>query len=88
MAKILQFLKGKERYYFSMLVQRSTRYFGALPNTEDDSDYARVVEKLNEYYSPQTNLAYELYNFHQTKQKDGKLLGRLPHSTSTARQKL
>ena len=48
--------------------------FDTLPNTGDDSDYATAVEKLNEYFSPQTNIAYEVYNFRQTKQKDGESL--------------
>jgi len=48
--------------------------FDTLPNTGDDSDYATAVKKLNEYFSSQTNIAYEVYNFHQTKQKDGELL--------------
>ena len=43
-------------------------------STGDDSDYATAVEKLNEYVSPQTNIAYEVYNFRQTKQKDGESL--------------
>ena len=44
--------------------------FDTLPNTGDDSDYAKAIEKLNEYFSQQTNTAYEVYNFRQTKQKD------------------
>ena len=48
--------------------------FDTLPNTGDDSDYATTVEKLNKYFSPQTNIAYEVYNFRQTKQKDGESL--------------
>ena len=48
--------------------------FDILPNTGDDNDYATAVEKVNEYFSPQTNIAYEVYNFLQTKQKDGESL--------------
>ena len=48
--------------------------FDTLQNTGDDSDYATAVEKLNEYFSPQTNIAYEVYNFRQTKQKEGESL--------------
>ena len=48
--------------------------FDTLPSSGDDSDYATAVEKLNEYFSPQTNTAYEVYNFRQTKQKDGESL--------------
>ena len=45
--------------------------FDTLPNT---GDYAKTVEKLNEYFSPQTNIAYEVYNFRQTKHKDSESL--------------
>ena len=50
------------------------KIFDTLPNTGDDSDYATAVKRLNECFSPQTNIAYEVYNFHQTKQKDGESL--------------
>ena len=43
--------------------------FDTLPDTGDDNDYATAVEKLNGYFSPRTNIAYEVYNFRQTKQK-------------------
>ena len=49
--------------------------FDTLPDTGDDNDYATAVEKLNGYFSPQTNIAYEVYNFRQTKQKDGESSG-------------
>ena len=46
-----------------------------LPDTGDDNDYAKAVEKLNGQFSPQTNIAYEVYNFRQKKkQKDGESL--------------
>ena len=45
-----------------------------MPDTGDDNDYATAVEKLNGYFSPQTNIAFEVYNFRQTKQKDGESL--------------
>ena len=48
--------------------------FDTLSDTGDDNDYATAVEKLNGYFSPQTNIAYEVYNCRQTKQKDGKSL--------------
>ena len=48
--------------------------FDTLPDTGDDNDYATAVEKLNGHFSPQTNIAYEVYNFQQTKQKDGESL--------------
>ena len=56
-----------------MLVQRSTNYF-SLPDNGDDNDYDTAVEQLNAYFSPQTNIAYEVYNFRQTKQKEGEAL--------------
>ncbi|CAH3034304.1 unnamed protein product, partial [Porites lobata] len=48
--------------------------FDTLPNTGDNSDYATAVEKLNEYFSTQTNIAYEVFKFRQTKQKDSESL--------------
>ena len=48
--------------------------FDTLPDTGDDNDYAKAVEKLNGYFSPQTNIAYEVYNFRWTKQKEGESL--------------
>ena len=48
--------------------------FGTLPNTGDDGDYDTAVAKLNEYFSPQVNTTYEVYNFRQTKQKEGESL--------------
>ena len=48
--------------------------FDTLPDTGDDNDYATAVEKLNGDFSPQMNVAYEVYNFRQTKQKDGESL--------------
>ena len=48
--------------------------FDTLPNTGDDSDYDTDVAKLNEYFSPQANTTYEVYNFCQTKQKEGESL--------------
>ena len=48
--------------------------FDTLPNTGDDSDYHTAVAKLNEYFSPQANTTYEVYNFRQTKQKEGESL--------------
>ena len=48
--------------------------FDTLPNTGNDSDYDTAVAKLNEYFSPQANTTYEVYNFRQTKQKEGESL--------------
>ena len=48
--------------------------FDTLPNTGEDNDYATAVAKLNEYFSPQVNTTYEVYNFRQAKQKEGELL--------------
>ena len=48
--------------------------FDTLSETGTDSDYNKAVEKLNEYFSPQTNVAYEVYNFRQAKQREGESL--------------
>ena len=48
--------------------------FDTLPNTGNDSDYDTAVAKVNEYFSPQANTTYEVYNFRQTKQKEGESL--------------
>jgi hypothetical protein len=40
----------------------------ALP-TSSNEDYKTVVEKLNQYFSPQTNVVFEVLNFRQAKQK-------------------
>ena len=42
--------------------------YDALP-TSSNEDYKTVVEKLNQYFSPQTNVAFEVFNFRQAKQK-------------------
>ena len=43
--------------------------FDTLPNTGEDNDYDTAVAKLHEYFSPQVNTTYEVYNFRQAKQK-------------------
>jgi len=48
--------------------------FDTLPNTGRDNDYDTAVAKLNEYFTPQVNSTYEVYNFRQTKQKEGESL--------------
>ena len=48
--------------------------FDTLPDTGGDNDYDTAVAKLNEYFSPQVNSTYEVYNFRQTKQKEGESL--------------
>ena len=48
--------------------------FDTLPDTGDDDDFDKAVEKLNEYFSPKTNTTYEVYTFRQSKQKDGETL--------------
>ena len=50
------------------------KIFHTLPNTGDDGDYDTAVAKLNDYFSPQVNTTYEVYNFRQTKQKEGESL--------------
>jgi len=48
--------------------------FDTLLDNGDDNDYDTSVERLNAYFSPQTNIAYEVYKFRQTKQKEGESL--------------
>lgn len=48
--------------------------FNTLPNTGEDNDYDTAVAKMNEYFSPQVNTTYEVYNFRQAKQNEGELL--------------
>ena len=48
--------------------------FDTLDNTGEDKDYKKAIDKLTEYFSPQTNIAYEVYNFRQAKQKEGESL--------------
>lgn len=48
--------------------------FDTLLDNGDDNDYDTAVERINAYFSPQTNIAYEVYNFRQTKQKEGESL--------------
>ena len=39
--------------------------FDTLPDTGGDNDYNTAVAKLNENFSPQTTIAYEVFNFRQ-----------------------
>jgi len=48
--------------------------FDTLSNTGEDNDYDTAVAKLHEYFSPQVNTTYVVYNFRQAKQKEGKLM--------------
>ena len=48
--------------------------FDTLPDTGGDNYYDTAFAKLNEYFSPQVNSTYEVYNFRQTKQKEGESL--------------
>ena len=42
------------------------------PDTE--TDYKGAIEKLTEFFAPQTNVAYEVYNFRQARQNQGESL--------------
>ena len=57
-----------EHFCYNTLAHR------CLENTGEDNDYETAIDKLSEYFSPQTNIAYEVYNFRQAKQKEGKSL--------------
>ena len=48
--------------------------FETLPDTGEAKDYDKAVEALNAYFIPQTNTAYEEYNFRQAKQRDNETL--------------
>lgn len=48
--------------------------FDTLPNNGDSNDYDTAIERFNADLSPQTNIAYEVYNFRQTKRKEGESL--------------
>ncbi|KAK3721859.1 hypothetical protein QZH41_002275 [Actinostola sp. cb2023] len=50
------------------------RIFDTLPDTGEDDDFDKAVEKLNQYFSPKTNTTYEVYNFRLAKQKEGETL--------------
>ena len=60
--------------------------YDTLP-TSSNEDYMTVVEKLNQYFSPQTNVAFEVFNFRQAKQKPDESLDsyytRLRHLSQT-----
>ena len=45
--------------------------FDTLEDSETETDYKAAVEKLTEYFAPQTNIAYEIYNFRQARQNQG-----------------
>jgi transposase InsO family protein len=62
--------------------------YDTLPTaTGSNEDYRAVVEKLNQYFSPQTNVAFEVFNFRQAKQKPDESLDsyhtRLRHLSQT-----
>lgn len=42
--------------------------FDTLEDTGDEDDYKTAAEKLTAYFVPQTNIAYEVYNFRQARQ--------------------
>ncbi|CAB4016981.1 Retrovirus-related Pol poly from transposon [Paramuricea clavata] len=44
------------------------------PEGEADTDYEAAVGKLTKYFAPQTNIAYEVYNFRQARQNQGESL--------------
>ena len=48
--------------------------FDTLEDTEAETDYKDAVGKLTEYFAPQTNIAYEVYNFRQARQNQGESL--------------
>ena len=53
---------------------RVREIFRQLTDTGEDTDYQRAVGKLNDYFEPQENRLYEVYQFRQTKQRPGETL--------------
>ena len=48
--------------------------FDTLEDPEAETDYKTAEEKLTEFFAPQTNIAYEVYNFRQARQNQGESL--------------
>ena len=48
--------------------------FNTLPDNGDNSDFETACQKLNEYFSPSKNVAFEVYKFRQAKQQDHETL--------------
>ncbi len=57
--------------------------FDTLEDTEAETDYKDAVGKLTEYFAPQTNITYEVYNFRQARQNQGESLDRLHQLAKT-----
>ena len=60
-----------------LLYQASSRVceiFRQLQDTGEDKDYKKAVEKFNEYFEPQKNKLYEVYEFRQAKQQEGETI--------------
>ena len=60
--------KRKRALLLHYVGQAVDEIFDTLPDTGGDNDYDTAVAKLNERFSPQTNIAYEVFNFRQSKQ--------------------
>ena len=45
-----------------------SRYFETLPDTGDDNDYDLAIAKLDEYFTPQKNIDYEISKFRTASQ--------------------
>jgi len=67
----ITFPKRKRAQLLHFACPEVDEIFDTLPDNGDDNDYDTAVERLNAYFSPHTNIAYEVYNFRQTMQKEG-----------------
>ena len=53
---------------------RVREIFSTLQDTGDDDNFDTAKTKLNEYFAPQKNKRYEIYQFRKMKQEDGESL--------------
>ena len=50
------------------------KIFDMLEDPDTETDYKGAIENLTEFFAPQTNVAYEVYNFRQARQNQGESL--------------
>ena len=48
--------------------------FDNLPDTGENKDFDKAVEKLTEYFSPKKNITYEIHVFRQAQQREDEML--------------
>ena len=84
-----QWLKRFKRYLLAMDIKSKARQramllyaagpeveaiFDTLPDNGEDDDFDTACEKLNEYFSPSKNVAFEVYKFRQARQQEHETL--------------